>query len=148
TSHRYRFNENSKLVLIFEFEVWNRRKYPVVLVGEKIYFEQVPFAQKGMASLDDDWNVSVGTHRRYDFWNSPHEVIDVFRAKKDVLEPNAHRRFSLSLPCDAGTDNANVWDGRGRANIRVDYFDPIKNKELIIKSYTLKWSTLIFNRGA
>lgn len=114
--------------LSLEFEVWNRRKYPVVVLAEEVTFSVLSFERPDKVPTDDE----VPTHWYVD-------GRKFFLANKVRLEPNVHRSFSLTASYTA-QNPAQVWDES--ASIKVYIFDPIKNREIIVCSKKVKWGTM------
>jgi hypothetical protein len=113
--------------LYLEFEVWNRRKYPVVVLAEEVTFDLLSFEMPDNGPID----VELPTH-----WDLEGRK---FSQKKEVrLEPNAHCGFSLTAPYNAH-ELARAWDER--PSIKVYIFDPIKNRVIIVRSKKVEWHT-------
>jgi hypothetical protein len=100
-----------------EFEVWNRRKYPIVIQGQDLRFRNVRF-------------IRVEERRPLDYantWDGGPETFSNY--KSVVLEPNGHEKFEFIYVAQ----NKNRKKQASKVKIRVFYFDPIKNKQLETK---------------
>lgn len=106
------------MYLVIIFEVWNRHKYPIVMDQVTVQFEKHEFIDLPKKEADDD---SIDWCREEKAFDSYHSLS---------LDQNAHHRFHLAAPYEAdGNDDISDY-----ARIIVRYFDPIKNKYLMIKS--------------
>jgi hypothetical protein len=111
-----------------EFEVWNRRKYPIMVLAQELTFKTLTFVKENRALTDEE----LGTE-----WTRNGRTFQL--SKKILLDPNSHHRFSLAA--EYKTDKPErVWDEI--ASIKVYIFDPNKNRELLIGSGKVKWSTM------
>jgi hypothetical protein len=100
-----------------EFEVWNRRKYPIMLVGAQIDFEKLDFVftDFGTINLNEAWQHAGGkTFENY---------------YDNRIEPNSYYacKFGAAYK-DQGTE---VDD---RVRIKITYFDPNRNRYLTAKA--------------
>jgi hypothetical protein len=105
----------------FEFEVWNRRKYPIVIQAAHVTFETLEsvFTEFGTIPQEEMWDTDGTTFSGHSY--------------SLVLDPNAHPKFPLGFAC---VDRP--WhEIRDTVRIRVAYYDPIKNRYLTAKAKTL-----------
>jgi hypothetical protein len=97
--------------LTLEFEVWNRRKYPIVLLGAQIDFEKLDFVHTDFGSIPPDelWQHTGG--RAFENYYS------------DRIEPNSYYVCKLGF----------AYKGQGIelddcVRIKITYFDPNRNR--------------------
>ena len=115
---------NENLVwLTCSFEVWNRRKYPVVIRDMEIRFVgRDVWSEPGSIGAGEGWCVtSKGTL---------YHIGDV------SLGPSEHKQFEVEGASDEGAP-ANQGPMK-RCEITVEMFDPKKNRNIILRSKT-KW---------
>jgi hypothetical protein len=98
---------------IIRFEVWNRRKYPVVIRSMYVHFRTLKLLHR--------------THERVAGW----VVFDdnVYYPDETVLAPSAHEQFVIEAPFPKRT----VDDLRETLRFRIWYFDPRSKKLRAIK---------------
>ena len=110
-------DEAGPLKATLEFEVWNRRKYPIVLNGAQVDFESLNFVTNEFGTLSDEemWNWGGRT-----FWNPYSERI----------EPGSHYTCKLGAACQ----KQHTEEIHDRVRIQVDYWDPNWNRYLSIKA--------------
>ena len=69
-----------------EYEVWNRRKYPVTVIMQELIFSSLHFDGREVGYPDDSgWSMQEQQGQEQSFFGEEHTVI----------EPNKHQRFSL-----------------------------------------------------
>jgi hypothetical protein len=128
TSYGYGPHDVEEYEVSVEFEVWNRRRYPIVLLMQEVHFRKLTFVQlrkpeRSEEEFTTEWGL---TERKFNL------------LKKVLLEPNSHHGFELRAACDLDTPQRIREES---TSIRVYYFDPIKNRELIAKSTKIEWKT-------
>jgi hypothetical protein len=104
--------------LSLEFEVWNRRKYPIVINSQSVDFQKLTFVRTGKpptTELGTDWDWDKRHFQNY------HSVM---------LDPNSHHQILLT----SGVETSDPEKVEDIAKISVNYFDPIKNRSLTIKT--------------
>ena len=95
--------------LVFEFEVWNRRSYPIVIRSAVIEFKDIRFPEKPQwGDKTEDWHTQGGTG----FYR---DEVSVF--------PTSHQRFVFEVPFE--TESLD----RLRSDVEVTaiVFDPRRN---------------------
>jgi hypothetical protein len=105
----------------FEFEVWNRRKYPIIVQDAHVNFETLNsvFTESGTIPQEEMWDGDGRTFSGHDY--------------SLVLDPNAHPKFPLGFACENRR-----WDEiHDTVRIRVRYYDPIKNRYRTAKAKTV-----------
>ena len=114
--------------LMVVFEVWNRRKYPIVLNEVSIAFQRFIFSdmpgmenntQRGIEIPYGDKTLWFRDGRNYTTYPS------------DPVGSNAHAAFQIDAPYQHGNDAKATKE---IARVTVRYFDPIRNRYLKIKS--------------
>jgi hypothetical protein len=108
------------------FEVWNRRKYPIVIVGQCVGFQKLTFVRTGKPpakELGTDWDLDERLFENH------HSVL---------LDPNSHHQFSLTT----GFETSEPEKAEDVARIVIFYFDPIKNRFLTIRSEKVKFEPM------
>jgi hypothetical protein len=100
-----------------EFEVWNRRKYPVSVFVQDLTFRNVNFVRSEVRMPSDYAHTWDGGPEFFSNW------------KGVLLEPNGHAQFEfVHMARDAGRKKS-----ASEVEVSVAYFDPIKNKYLKAK---------------
>lgn len=98
-----------------EFEVWNRRKYPIVLVAAQIVFEKHDFVFAAIHADDELWQHAGGRAFKNHY--------------SDRIEPNSYYVCKLGF---AYKDQGSEFDDRVR--IKITYFDPNRNRYITAKA--------------
>jgi hypothetical protein len=98
--------------LSLELEIWNRRKYPIVVRNIQIQFNAIKLRD---TVLDDPWTL---------FRNS------LMRTRNLTIAPSSYHALSIVAPMKEGT---RLDDATDRLEIRVYYFDPRYSKERTIR---------------
>lgn len=105
------------------FEVWNRQKYPIVIRQMRVRLPGLHLLKTlpKMTPEDDGWLVTGGNSL-------------LQRYGEITLDPNDHRKVVLHVQFDA-MGNYEQWPPLF-AVVKVQYFDPIRNKTLILEQNT------------
>lgn len=120
----YGYTSDSEVTL--DFEIWNRRKYPITVLNQEVTFISLDVTGQQLDEPDPDpeWHLQEGIF---------------YYMKKVLLEPNSHQHFSIVARYKQATPSPLQ---KAAASVTVDIFDPIKNRERVITSKTIKWAEL------
>jgi hypothetical protein len=106
--------EQNRHLAVLKFEIWNRRKYPIVVRAIYIHFRDLVIQddRPGDSRLDlsSGWRV--------------HRERTAFQSEPFSIEPTTHKAFELRAPFQ--TKSLDDIDEPVVINVR--YFDPISNK--------------------
>jgi hypothetical protein len=102
---------------VVEFEVWNRRTYPVVLEGVEVHFHQPIFARD--RPVDDSYS---------EWWISPDDTC--YYGERLVVKNGERHDFKMSLPMKRGQSLDTIDD---MIEIDVTCFDPRREKTYQLK---------------
>lgn len=108
-------------IAVVKFEVWNRRRYPIVVRSMSVlFFELKPEEFLQGYDYPEGWHVSAR-------WGiSSHESIR--------LEPGAHHSQQVEMPFA----RRSLDDLDDQYRVSIDFFDPVSNKpysEAIVAKY-------------
>lgn len=111
------FNKEFQLSHI-GFEVWNRRKYPILLRTVEIKFHEREPVSTAMPGYEPskDWLIGLTS------------MSCTFGAKSILLPASEHMEFRATAPFKV-SDKDLITD---RIDVRVYYFDPVRDKHFII----------------
>lgn len=100
-----------------EFEVWNRRTYPIILEGAEIRFRQ-DILEPSVPSLDNEsaWWVEAPSVCAY--------------LERLAVKNGEHHAYKLSVPMKPGLDFKDI---DGMIDIEVTCFDPRREREYKLK---------------
>lgn len=102
--------------IVVMFEIWNRRKYPIVVRHVTLSFDFLEM-ETGVENFeyDKDWHSSAGAGYK----------TRMHFSKTLRLEPTSHREFRFGIPFKRRT----LDDLRETPKVKVHYFDPRIGKE-------------------
>jgi hypothetical protein len=100
------------------FEVWNRRKYPIVVREVIVSF--------GNTKVDDEAPANFGEETEWHVTNRGMLVS----SKNITVEPATRQDFDAGGPIKTGTGA--LGDGHSQIVIYVDIFDPRENRQVLL----------------
>lgn len=107
------------------FEVWNRRRYPIVVRRMKVDYNRVKMSElrdvtKG--EKDPNWTVMSGELHHWDEY---------------VIDPGAHRAFTVDALCIQ--EGPFPDEEARRLTVKVLLFDPVWSKRFVLKETGKVW---------
>lgn len=115
-----------------KYEVWNRRKYPIVLRSMTVRFKTISVVS------------GMSTRLPSPGWEIPGWTNELYYREKKSLGPSEHLVFDVAAPFK----RRSLDDLEDRPIIRVSYYDPRANKVKIIrKRYHWYLTTLSKPKG-
>jgi hypothetical protein len=114
--------------LLVVFEVWNRRKYPIVLDEVTIAFQRFTFSDMPGMENDPQRGVEI-PYGEKTLWFRDGRNYTTYPS--DPVGSNEHAMFHIDAPYQLGEDAKTTKE---IARVTVRYFDPIGNRYLKIKS--------------
>jgi hypothetical protein len=115
------FNEDDRRYLTCAFEVWNRRKYPLVVRHMTVVFP-------GM-KVEHGAHVHPRKGEKTDWLSTDTGMLSCH--KKFSIDPSSHREFRASGPV-AKNENTGFF-ATLEVEVWVDVFDPIKNDRILLR---------------
>lgn len=105
------------------FEVWNRRKYSVVVREVQVSFGAVKAVREDESGYGDppDWEVS--------------STGNAYKRQNEGIEAGGHLRYESLVR--VGTANANIFAKGNRLQVWVNVFDPRKNRHMVLTAKDL-----------
>jgi hypothetical protein len=113
---------------LLTLEVWNRRKYPIIVRFINLKFDSLPIKERLSTPAGEVWHI----RSRYVSHLTPH-----------TLDPTSHETHEIEIPLKPET-----LDGlESNFRVRIEYFDPRSNQRRLIdfkNVYSLKPPEPIF----
>jgi hypothetical protein len=130
TRSRTRIPSTDQHGFFIAFEVWNRRKYPIVLNDVEILFNRYEFLDMPGMENDPEHGITL-PQGNSTLWFRDGREYTTYPSK--LLASNEHSSFHIDAPYqfENKTKAAKV-----AARIEVRYFDPIRNRHATVKSRT------------
>jgi hypothetical protein len=99
------------------FEVWNRKKYPIAIRRVSVEYEKQVMHRYNDAALSEGWHIE-GEHTL---------VFD----KHETMDPGKSRQYALEAPIEKAP-----IDLQENVTVTLFYFDPIKNRIIKLVVHT------------
>jgi hypothetical protein len=100
-----------------DFEVWNRKKYPIAIRRVSVEYEKQVMHRYNEAALSQGWHIE-GEHML---------VFD----QHETLDPGKSRQYALEAPIEKAP-----IDLHENVTVTLFYFDPIKNRIITLVVHT------------
>ncbi len=112
-----------------EFEVWNRRKYPVVVRQMFVRFDEVKLTEVILANANEEKDGEEEKDNWHVTWN--HRIVN--RYGQFVLEAGKHARFAVRAKFEPLKPDFDTL-ARMRGKVRVQVYDPKIDKHILLKA--------------